>query len=279
LRLDSRRPLSTSSKAVWRMVLTWERGKFEFPPSPSEDFWFRSLGPTPGDDGLRAPLDPRVGLRASPTAAWRFIFTSRHVRIAGGLERLQAYVDEAQERQSPRPYEIIGEIGSGAMGEVYRARDARLQRDVAIKVLPSVFARDPDRLVRFEREAQVLASLNHPNIAAIYGLEESDDGHALVMELVEGPTLAEYLGAALDAPVPSVSATREPSAHRRWVWGPSDKKETGCICIRSRRSGTRCEPNSNTPERRHRAACGARWYACVHPYPRRIQRTTRMGRS
>src|SRR5712692_2895205 len=78
-------------------------------------------------------------------------------------------------------------------GEVYRARDTKLNRDVAIKVLPELFALDPDRLARFKREAQVLASLNHPNIAAIYGLEESNGVLALVLELVEGPTLAETL--------------------------------------------------------------------------------------
>ncbi len=79
------------------------------------------------------------------------------------------------------------------MGEVYRARDHRLNRDVALKVLPDVLARDPDRLARFRREAQVLASLNHPNIAAIHGLEESDGTQALVLELVEGPTLADRI--------------------------------------------------------------------------------------
>jgi serine/threonine protein kinase len=90
-------------------------------------------------------------------------------------------------------YTVSAPIGKGGMGEVYKARDTRLQRDVAIKVLPDYFAGDPDRLARFEREAQVLASLNHPNIAAIYGLEESDGIRALVMELVEGPTLAERI--------------------------------------------------------------------------------------
>jgi len=80
------------------------------------------------------------------------------------------------------PYEILGLIGKGGMGEVYRARDPKLKRDVAIKVLPEVFARDHERMARFQREAEVLASLNHPNIAAIYGLED----RALVMELVEG---------------------------------------------------------------------------------------------
>src|SRR5262245_5837230 len=79
------------------------------------------------------------------------------------------------------------------MGEVYRARDAKLHRDVALKVLPDAFTADPDRLARFTREAHVLAALNHPNIAAIYGLEESNGVRALVLELVEGPTLAERI--------------------------------------------------------------------------------------
>ena len=77
-------------------------------------------------------------------------------------------------------------IGAGGMGEVFRARDTKLNRDVALKVLPDVFASDPDRLARFTREAQTLASLNHPNIAHIHGLEESTGVRALVMELVEG---------------------------------------------------------------------------------------------
>src|SRR5712692_7476807 len=88
------------------------------------------------------------------------------------------------------PYEIVAPLGAGGMGEVYRARDTRLGREVALKVLPEVFVKDAERMARFEREAQVLASLNHPNIAALYGLEESGGIRALVMELVEGPTLA-----------------------------------------------------------------------------------------
>jgi eukaryotic-like serine/threonine-protein kinase len=90
-------------------------------------------------------------------------------------------------------YEVLAAIGAGGMGEVYRARDTTLNRDVALKVLPEAFILDPDRLARFKREAQVLASLNHPNIAAIYGFEGSNDGQALVLELVEGPTLADRL--------------------------------------------------------------------------------------
>jgi serine/threonine protein kinase len=93
------------------------------------------------------------------------------------------------------PYEIQSLLGAGGMGEVYRARDSRLNRDVAIKVLPIIFASDAERMARFQREAQLLASLNHPNIASIYGLEEKDGVRALVMELVEGPTLAVRIGA------------------------------------------------------------------------------------
>ena len=91
------------------------------------------------------------------------------------------------------PYEIVSPLGAGGMGEVYRARDARLDRDVAIKVLPDAMARDKERILRFEREAKVLASLNHPNIAAIYGFEEFEGKRFLVMELAEGETLAERL--------------------------------------------------------------------------------------
>jgi eukaryotic-like serine/threonine-protein kinase len=90
-------------------------------------------------------------------------------------------------------YEVTSQIGVGGMGEVYRATDTRLKRQVALKILPASLATDPDRLARFEREAEVLASLNHPNIAAIHGLEESDGVKALVMELVEGATLADRI--------------------------------------------------------------------------------------
>ena|SRR5579859_160803 len=91
------------------------------------------------------------------------------------------------------PYEIVSPLGAGGMGEVYRARDKRLGRDVALKVLPEAFASDSQRMVRFEREAKVLASLNHSNIAVLYGFEESNGTRALVMELVEGPMLAERI--------------------------------------------------------------------------------------
>src|SRR5215471_12986145 len=90
-------------------------------------------------------------------------------------------------------YEVVSLLGAGGMGEVYRARDTKLKRDVAVKILPAVFLRDPARLSRFQREAETLASLNHPNIASIYSLEDIDGRRFLVLELVEGQTLAERI--------------------------------------------------------------------------------------
>src|SRR5262245_17315185 len=91
------------------------------------------------------------------------------------------------------PYEIVSALGAGGMGEVYRARDTKLGRDVALKVLPESFAADPDRIARMHREAQVLAAINHPNIAAIYGFEDTGNVHALVLEFVDGATLADRI--------------------------------------------------------------------------------------
>ena len=96
-------------------------------------------------------------------------------------------------------YDVTALIGEGGMGQVYQATDTKLNRQVALKILPEAFAEDPDRLARFQREAQVLASLNHPNIAQIHGLEESDDTRALVLELVEGPSLADRIS---QGPIP-----------------------------------------------------------------------------
>ncbi len=90
-------------------------------------------------------------------------------------------------------YDVTALIGEGGMGQVYQATDTQLGREVALKILPEAFATDPDRLARFQREAKVLASLNHPNIAAIYGIEQGGDTRALVLELVEGPTLADRI--------------------------------------------------------------------------------------
>ena len=119
-------------------------------------------------------------------------------------------------------YDVTALIGEGGMGQVYQATDTKLNRQVALKILPEACADDPDRLARFQREAQVLASLNHPNIAAIYGLEEAGDTRALVLELVEGPTLADRikrgpipLGEAL--PIPKQIAEALEAAHEAGV--------------------------------------------------------------
>jgi eukaryotic-like serine/threonine-protein kinase len=121
------------------------------------------------------------------------------------------------------PHEILAAIGAGGMGEVYRARDTKLNRDVALKVLPEAFTADPDRLARFKREAHVLASLNHPNIAHIHGFEDAGPASALVMELVDGPTLAELIqkrrGLPLDEvlPIARQIADALEAAHERGI--------------------------------------------------------------
>lgn len=119
-------------------------------------------------------------------------------------------------------YEVIEAIGAGGMGEVYRARDAKLGRDLAIKILPPAFSRDPERLARFQREARFLASLNHPNIASIYGLDDSGATCALIMELVEGPTLADRIRSGpipMDEALPIARQIAEAleNAHERGV--------------------------------------------------------------
>jgi serine/threonine protein kinase len=123
------------------------------------------------------------------------------------------------------PYEILSAMGAGGMGEVYRAHDGRLNRDVALKVLPEIFAADPDRMARFEREARVLGALNHPNIAAIYGLEEFGSSRALVMELVEGETLADRIS---KGPI------------------PLGRSSTDCEAV-GRSAGVRARPRSHSP--------------------------------
>ena len=133
------------------------------------------------------------------------------------------------------PYEILSTLGAGGMGEVYRARDTRLNRDVAIKVLPDTFSSDPERLARFRREAQLLASLNHPHIAAIYGFEEgpTEAGphvHALVLELVEGETLADRIARGAvpleDAmPIAKQIAEALEAAHEQGIVHRSEARE------------------------------------------------------
>ena len=128
--------------------------------------------------------------------AWRFIvrrFDGTRDRVTDGTEVIIWRFMALTQGTKIGTYEVTGTLGSGGMGEVYRARDSRLERSVALKVLPAAFSADADRMMRFEREAKVLAALNHPNIASIYGFEESNGARALVIELVEGPTLAERI--------------------------------------------------------------------------------------
>jgi serine/threonine protein kinase/WD40 repeat protein len=133
---------------------------------------------TAGDDDLRRDVE---SLLAADQAGSSFAYLAA------------AHADLFPPRHRIGFYEVVELLGAGAMGEVYRSRDTKLNREVALKVLPPRFAADPGRIARFRREAQVLATLNHPNIAAIYGFEESDDVHALVLELVDGPTLADRI--------------------------------------------------------------------------------------
>src|SRR6266853_339292 len=106
-------------------------------------------------------------------------------------------------------YEILSLLGQGGMGEVYRARDTTLKRDVALKVLPAAFLRDPERMARFQREAEVLASLDHPNIGPIHGMVESEDSRALVLALIEGPTLADRIAAGAMPPEEALHVAKQ----------------------------------------------------------------------
>jgi serine/threonine protein kinase len=138
-----------------------------------------------GDEGLRKEIDT---LLAHAESAEHFIeqpAVAAHGALAG-LSGLSI-------GHCIGPYQIVAKLGAGGMGEVYLAHDTQLGREVAIKIVPPVFASDPDRLARFEREARLLGSLNHPHIATVHGLEPFASSHALVMELVEGPTLADRI--------------------------------------------------------------------------------------
>ena len=148
-----------------------------------------------GDEALRHDIE---SLLAHASPAEQFI-EQPAVAGAGALAGLSGL----SLGQRLGPYHIVARLGAGGMGEVYRAHDTQLGREVAIKILPVVFAADPERLARFEREARVLASLNHPHIAAIYRLERSNGQTALVMELVEGLTLADRIA---DGPLRTAEA-------------------------------------------------------------------------
>ena len=169
-------------------------------------------------EGFWAAVDADPSEHARHIAA----LASVHPDLASRLEALLAadargeslqQIFEAEPASDPighpfqvGAYVVTGVLGVGGMGEVYRGRDTRLNREVAIKVLPAALTGDPERLARFEREAQVLASLNHRHVAHVYGLDESGSAPALVMELVEGPTLAQVIASRREAPVTVVRA-------------------------------------------------------------------------
>jgi len=141
-----------------------------------------------GDEALRSELE---SLLAHEDGAGDFL-GGHALELVGTVEGEPSLAD-----RQLGPYRVLSLLGAGGMGEVYRVRDTRLHRDVALKILPRAFTNDLDRLARFEREAQMLAALNHPNICAIYGIEESDGVRFLILELVDGETLADRLDASL----------------------------------------------------------------------------------
>ena len=190
----------------WRRVKALFQAAVERPAEERAAF----LAAATGDD---AALGREVeSLLASDTSDASFLdrlpVTSPSV-LADPLAELPASMNPTPSQAVLAPglrvgsYEIVAPLGAGAMGEVYRARDSKLHRDVALKVLPERFAFDPERAARLTREAHLLATLNHPNIAAIYGLEESSGTQALVLELVDGPTLAERIARG---PIPLAEA-------------------------------------------------------------------------
>jgi serine/threonine protein kinase len=177
----------------WRRVTELFHAALEREPEERQAFLDAACGE---DAGLRRQIEL---LLAKEENAGSFLETPAIGYTAATQTAAQRTPETLLGRQFG-PYQIVSPLGAGGMGEVYRAHDSKLGRDVAIKMLPAEFAGDPDRLARFRREARTLASLNHPNIAAIYGLEESGDADCLVLELVEGETLRWPLpvAAALD---------------------------------------------------------------------------------
>jgi serine/threonine-protein kinase len=167
---------------LWRRVSKLYEAVLEQPPGTRDQFLRDSCG---DDAALRGEVESLLAQEDASVVLDRPVWG-----MAGAILDPEPLLRPGQH---VGPYEVVEVVGAGGMGIVYRARDNRLQRDVALKVLPAIFSDDPDRLARFRREAHMLAALNHPNIAAIHGFEDAGDVHALVLELVEGPTLADRL--------------------------------------------------------------------------------------
>ena len=169
----------------WRRIEVLYHGALSLPPDARASFLQEGCA---GDAALRGEVE---SLLAQATSADRFL-AEPALGATTGTVRLAPTMPAGRRIGV---YEVRSLLGKGGMGEVYRARDVKLGRDVAIKILPRIFAGDPDRRLRFEREARLLAALNHPHIAAIYGVEEHDEIQVLVLELVEGATLADRIAA------------------------------------------------------------------------------------
>ena len=183
----------------WARVKALFHAAVERPAAERDAFLAAATG---GDDALRREVE---SLLTSDTPDVSLFDRLPIVTDSAFAEAAPALLALDRDRSFPSaltagvrwgPYEIVAMLGAGAMGEVYRARDSKLPREVALKVLPARFALDPDRLARFSREAQLLGTLNHSNIAALYGIEEANGAQALVLELVDGPTLAERIAVA-----------------------------------------------------------------------------------
>jgi serine/threonine protein kinase len=179
----------------------WQRVKVVFQAAverPTEERAAFLAATTGDDDALRREVESLLTADSEVNFLDQLPVASDPV-LADALTAPPASMDQTLSRAvlTPGlrvgPYEIVAPLGAGAMGEVYRACDTKLNRVVALKVLPERFALDPDRSARFTREAQLLATLNHPNIGALYGLEESNGAQALVLELIDGPTLADRI--------------------------------------------------------------------------------------
>jgi serine/threonine-protein kinase len=183
----------------WPRVKALFQAAVERPPAERADFLAAATG---GDAALRQEVESLLASDGADLSVLNRLPVASTSVLAGPLTAIPSSMGSRLALTAGvriGPYEIVAPLGAGSMGEVYRARDTKLNRDVALKVLPSLFALDADRAARFTREAQLLASLNHQNIAAIYGLEESNGTQALVLELVDGPTLADRIAGG---PVP-----------------------------------------------------------------------------
>jgi hypothetical protein len=233
----------------WRRIEELYHAAVATPPESLQTFLDSACGE---DEELRREVESLV---ARDGQAGNFLET--HASQTATLDLASAMIG-----RQVGPFRIVAPLGAGGMGEVYRARDSKLHRDVALKALPAAFAKDADRLARFRREARTLASLNHPNIAAIYGLEEAEGATCLVLELVEGETLrgpipvekaleygrqiAEALEAAHQKGIihrdlkPATSRSRRKAESRCWIsdWRKRSRESKNRRIFRRRRQPT-----------------------------------------